>query len=207
MRNTHRICCTVAALAVAACTRAPAPAEAAASAADAPAAAAAASASTAAMSDADLLAQGEYLVRIAGCNDCHTPDYMNNAGTTPKERWLTGTGLGWNGPWGTTYAPNLRLRLQEMDESAWLAFSASLHTRPPMPDFALRAMKEQDRRAIYRFIRSLGAAGQPAPAYLPPGQTPPVPFMEFHAPPAPAAAPPTPGAAPPAAPGATPPTG
>jgi hypothetical protein len=31
-----------------------------------------------------------------------------------------------------------------------------------MPDFALRAMREDDR-AIYRFIRSLGQVGQPAP--------------------------------------------
>ena len=165
MRSARPIRLTLAALALAACTRAPAPAV---PAADAPTAA------PAAMSDAELLAQGEYLVRIAGCNDCHTPEYMSNAGTTPKERWLTGTDLGWHGPWGTTYAPNLRLRLQEMDEAAWLAYSATLHTRPPMPDFALRAMKEQDRRAIYRFVRSLGAAGQAAPAYLPPGQTPPV---------------------------------
>ncbi len=27
----------------------------------------------AAMPEADLLARGEYLVKIAGCNDCHTP--------------------------------------------------------------------------------------------------------------------------------------
>ena len=27
-------------------------------------------------SDAELLAQGEYLVKIAGCNDCHTPGYF-----------------------------------------------------------------------------------------------------------------------------------
>ena len=25
--------------------------------------------------DAELLARGEYLVRIAGCNDCHSPAY------------------------------------------------------------------------------------------------------------------------------------
>ena len=191
MRSTTPVC-TLAALALAACTGTPAPAP---PAAEPPAAAAAA------MDDAALLAQGEYLVSIAGCTDCHTPGYMNNAGTTPKAQWLTGTGLGWHGPWGTTYAPNLRLRLQEMDEAAWLEFSANLHTRPPMPDFAVRAMKEQDRRAIYRLVRSLGPAGQPAPAYLPPGQTPPEPFVEFHLPPGP----PPPSVAPDAP--ASPPTG
>ena len=35
-------------------------------------------------SDAELLAQGEYLVKVAGCNDCHTPGYMEAAGDVPK---------------------------------------------------------------------------------------------------------------------------
>jgi hypothetical protein len=59
-----------------------------------------------------------------------------------------------------------------------------------MPDFNLRAMHEDDRRAIYRFIRSLGPAGQPAPAYLPPGQKPPAPYLELVLPPPPSPEPP-----------------
>jgi hypothetical protein len=76
-----------------------------------------------------------------------------------------------------------------MDEAAWLKYSAELHTRPPMPDFAVRMMNETDRTALYRFIRSLGPAGQPAPAYLPPGQAPQVPYVQWMLPPAPAQAP------------------
>lgn len=38
-----------------------------------------------------------------------------------------------------------------------------------MPWFALRDRSDADLRAAYRFIRSLQPAGQPAPAYLPPG--------------------------------------
>jgi hypothetical protein len=68
--------------------------------------------------------------------------------------------------------------LSGMDEAQWLAYSGDLHTRPPMPDFALRDMHEDDRRAIYRFVRSLGAGGAPAPAYLPPGQQPEPPYFE-----------------------------
>jgi mono/diheme cytochrome c family protein len=135
-------------------------------------------------SDAALLARGEYLVRIAGCNDCHTPGYAETGGEVPKAQWLVGTPLGWNGPWGTTYPANLRLKLQEMDEAAWLAYSATLHTRPPMPDFAVRAMDENDRRAMYRFIHSLGPAGQAAPAYLPPGTAPQPPYVQWVLPPA-----------------------
>jgi hypothetical protein len=87
-----------------------------------------------------------------------------------------------------------------MDEAQWLEYSANLRTRPIMPDFAVRAMTEEDRRAIYRFVRSLGPGGQPAPSYLPPGQTPPLPYFSLVLPPAPPApagpAAPTPPAAP-----------
>ena len=130
------------------------------------------------------IARGEYLVRITGCNDCHTADYAMQQGNVDKARWLTGSPMGYKGPWGTTYAANLRLRLEEMDEAQWLGFSGSLHTRPIMPDFSIRAMSEQDRRSIYRFVRSLGPAGTPAPAWLPPGQQPPLPYMELFMPPA-----------------------
>jgi mono/diheme cytochrome c family protein len=139
--------------------------------------------------DADILARGEYLARIAGCNDCHTPGYAETGGEVPKQQWLVGSPLGWSGPWGTTYPANLRLKLQDMDEAAWLKYSAELHTRPPMPDFAVRTMNTADRTALYRFIRSLGPAGEPAPAYLPPGQAPQAPYVQWVLPPAPAQAP------------------
>jgi mono/diheme cytochrome c family protein len=152
-----------------------------------------ASAKPATSSDADLLARGEYLVRITGCNDCHTAGYTEKAGDLPTSAWLLGSPLGYSGPWGTTYAANLRLRLAEMDEAEWMTFSATLRTRPIMPDFALRAMHDDDRRAIYRFIRSLGTGGTKAPEYLPPGSAPPAPFFQLVLPPAPPANPPAGG--------------
>lgn len=144
----------------------------------------------------DLVAQGEYLVRIGGCNDCHTAGYAQRGGEVPMSDWLTGSPLGYHGPWGTTYATNLRLTIAGLDEAQWLAYTANLHTRPIMPDFMLRAMREHDRRAIYRFVRSLGAAGDPAPPALPPGTTPEPPYFQLVAPtPGPDAA----GTAPPVA--------
>ena len=89
--------------------------------------------SPSAPTEADLLAQGEYMVRMGGCNDCHTPGYDQAAGNIPKEQWLLGSPLGWHGPWGTTYPANLRLKPAEMDEAAWLKYTGELHTRPPMP--------------------------------------------------------------------------
>ena len=138
-----------------------------------------------------LVAHGEYIVRIAGCNDCHTAGYVPSGGQVPKTQWLTGSSLGYHGPWGTTYATNLRLTIARLTEQEWMAYSASLRTRPIMPDFMLREMREADRRAIWHFIRSLGPAGEAMPAALPPGVTPPLPYFQLVALPPEVAAPAT----------------
>lgn len=123
--------------------------------------------------------RGRYLVIIGGCNDCHTAGYAPSGGKVPEAQWLLGDGLGWNGAWGTTYATNLRLYLQGLTEEQWVKKAKSLNARPPMPWFNVRAMSASDLRAMYRYIKSLGPAGQPAPAYLPPDKTPPQPYVAF----------------------------
>ena len=40
-------------------------------------------------------------------------------------------------------------------------------------------MSDADLRAVYGYIRSLGAAGHPAPAYVPPGRKVATPYIEF----------------------------
>jgi len=127
--------------------------------------------------------RGRYLVSIAGCNDCHTPNYPASGGKVPEAQWLTGESLGWSGPWGTTYPTNLRLYMQDLTEEQWVKKAKSLQARPPMPWFNVRAMSTSDLRAIYRYVRHLGPAGQPAPAYVPPGQEPKGSAVRFPAPP------------------------
>jgi len=112
--------------------------------------------------------RGRYLVKIAGCNDCHTEKYASKAGAVAEREWLTGDTVGSQGPWGTTYPANLRLVIANLTEAQWMT-AARQPRRPPMPWFALRDMTDSDVRAIYRFVRSLGPAGAPAPAYVPPG--------------------------------------
>lgn len=116
-----------------------------------------------------LVERGQYLVKITGCNDCHTAGYTQSGGKTPEKEWLQGDALGWQGPWGTTYAPNLRLHFSRLTEKQWLAQARTMQTRPPMPWFSLREMSESDLKAIYAYVRAAGPAGQPAPAYVPPG--------------------------------------
>ena len=123
--------------------------------------------------------RGRYLVRVAGCNDCHTAGYAASGGTVPEHEWLLGDQLGWRGPWGTTYPANLRLSLAKMSEEEWLKVARTVRYRPPMPWFALRDMEVEDLRAIYRFVQHLGPAGSPAPAYVPPEQAPSGPVVQF----------------------------
>ena len=78
-----------------------------------------------------IVARGEYLVAITGCNDCHTPLKMGDKGPEPdmarmlsghpenlkmpappklSEAWGVagaGTSTAWAGPWGITYTANL----------------------------------------------------------------------------------------------------
>ena len=130
-------------------------------------------------SDDAQVKRGRYLVQIGGCNDCHTPGYPEKGGKVPEAQWLTGDALGWHGPWGTTYATNLRLSLQDLSEDQWVKKAKTLTARPPMPWFNVRAMTTGDLRAMYRYIRHLGPAGKPAPASLPPDKTPPQPYVAF----------------------------
>jgi mono/diheme cytochrome c family protein len=129
----------------------------------------------AASSDAE---RGRYLVQIGGCNDCHTAGYLESAGRVPEPQWLTGGRVGYKGPWGITYAPNLRLLLQGMSEDEWMQ-RAGKPVRPPMPWFNLKAMTKSDRRALYHYIHNLGPAGTPAPSYVPPGGTADAPYVDL----------------------------
>jgi len=87
----------------------------------APAASAPATAPAGQAATDPLAAQGEYLVRIAGCNDCHTPGYAERGGDVPTSEWLVGSPLGHLGPWGTSYPTNLRLSIGALGEEEWLA--------------------------------------------------------------------------------------
>ncbi|MGH8176329.1 MAG: c-type cytochrome [Steroidobacter sp.] len=124
--------------------------------------------------------RGRYIVKTAGCNDCHTAGYALAAGDVDESRWLMGDSLGWEGPWGTTYPINLRLFMQNLTAEQWVQI-ARQPARPPMPWFALRDMTDADLTAIYHYVRSLGAAGGAAPSYVPPGQTAQTPVVKFPA--------------------------
>ena len=127
---------------------------------------------------ADDIRHGRYLVQTSGCNDCHTPGYMQKDGHVPESEWLTGDAMGWHGPWGTTYPANLRLLFSQIAEQTWLA-RARQPMRPPMPSPSLRAMSDDDLKAIYRYVKSLEVKGQQAPAYVPPDGRIATPYLDL----------------------------
>jgi mono/diheme cytochrome c family protein len=139
-------------------------------------------------SAASLVEHGRYIVKISGCHDCHTPMYALTGGEAEPQTYLVGDSLGWQGPWGTTYAINLRIYMQELTEEQWMKVARTRKPRPPMPWMALHAMNDRDLRAVYHYIRSLGPGGEPAPAYVPPDEQPNTPVVKFPEPP-PAATP------------------
>jgi mono/diheme cytochrome c family protein len=52
--------------------------------------------------DAKLVERGRYIVKITGCNDCHSPGYSESEGKLPEGSWLKGNLVGFLGPWGTS---------------------------------------------------------------------------------------------------------
>ena len=127
-----------------------------------------------------VIERGRYLVTVGNCNDCHTANFPPRDGKVPESEWLLGGGpLGLKGPWGTTYASNLRLTASRMSESEWVKFLKTLKTRPPMPWFNLNQWNEADSKALYHYIRQLGPVGEPVKGPLPPGQEPPQPYVQW----------------------------
>jgi mono/diheme cytochrome c family protein len=140
-------------------------------------------ASAAAAGQPSQIERGRYMVVTGHCNNCHTAGYAQKEGNVPEADWLLGSGpQGWRGPWGTTYASNLRVNANAMTEGGWVQYMKTFKARPPMPWWSVRATSEQDLRAMYQYIRSLGPAGAPAQPYLPPDQEPKPPFILYPMP-------------------------
>jgi mono/diheme cytochrome c family protein len=145
--------------------------------------------------DKQRIERGRYLTIVGGCNDCHTLGYGESEGQLPERGWLTGSPVGYQGIWGTTYATNLRLSLSRMTEDLWVKYAKALETRPPMPWFNLNQWSEDDLRSFYHYVRQLGPVGKAAPHPVPPHEEPTTPTISW---PLPAASPSAVGASKPA---------
>ena len=129
------------------------------------------------LSGADL---GRHLIRVGGCNDCHTPGFMELGERIDESLWLTGVPVGWRGPWGTTYASNLRLLAAAHTPQTWVESLRRKDGRPPMPWTAVHAMSDEELKAMYAYIRRLGTGGGAMPGYLPPTEEPQTPYLNLE---------------------------
>ena len=149
---------------------------------------------------ADPVARGEYLVTISGCNDCHTPGYLY--GAPDEARMLSGSEVGWAGPWGIAFAANLTpdpvtglggwsdeeiitaLKTGQRPDGRMLA--------PFMPYANFSRLTDEDVQAIVAYLRSLPPVVHEEPAPVPPGEAyaggvvvmPPPPAWDVPPPPA-----------------------
>ena len=112
---------------------------------------------------------GEHISIIGGCHDCHSAGYNESGGKIDPNAALMGNPVGFEGPWGTTFAKNLRLSLKELSEDDWVAYAKTFQTMPPMPWYNVHALTEVEMRSLYQYIKSLpGGLGEPAPDPIPP---------------------------------------
>jgi mono/diheme cytochrome c family protein len=136
--------------------------------------------------------RGQYLATIVGCHDCHTPGYLY--GAPDMNRALSGSELGWKGPWGVSYAANLTPDSATglgswTDEEILRALQNGVDKdgspiAPPMPwpDFA--HLTHPDAMAIVAYLRSLPAVSHHVPERVPPGVASHTPALVFPPPPA-----------------------
>jgi mono/diheme cytochrome c family protein len=132
------------------------------------------------------VAKGARIAIIGGCHDCHSVGFAESAGKVDPETALKGNPVGYQGPWGTTYAVNLRILAANNSEDEFLAYLRKFEARPPMPWFNVRALDDSEIRSLHQYILSLGEPGDPAPDYVPPGGTPKTPYIVFAPPTMPA---------------------
>jgi len=132
------------------------------------------------MTAAQKVERGQYLTTIMGCNDCHTPGTFY--GAPDFNRKLSGSELGWVGPWGTTYARNLTPDLatgiggwSEDDIVKTLRTGQRADgsiVLPPMPWPMYTNLSDEDAYSIAAYLKSLPAVAHTVPTKLPPGANP-----------------------------------
>ena len=125
--------------------------------------------------------RGQYISIIGGCHDCHTEGYSESGGKIDPAKAMKGNAsIGWRGPWGVTYAVNLRLFAYLRDEDGFVETMKALQTQPPMPWYNVRTMQEDDLRSLYQYLMSLGEPGKSVP--LPSAEEPKTPYITIAPP-------------------------
>ena len=139
----------------------------------------------AAVADDDLLARGQYLVTIMDCTGCHTGGSL--IGQPDPQRFLSGSEIGFGGPFGVVFPPNLTSDKETglgnwTDEQILAAIKEG--RRPdgrvlvpvmPWPSYAM--LTDDDAQALVAYLRSLKPVSFRTPAPVAPGDKSTAPFL------------------------------
>lgn len=137
-----------------------------------------------------MIARGAAISWSSGCVDCHTPGTFY--GTPDTTRHLSGSELGWEGPWGVTFPRNLTPD-PETGIASWTEEQIVTAVRtgmrpdgtmllPPMPWPAYSRMSDADAYALAAYLKSIPAIRHKAPDRIPPGTKTTAPRLIFPAP-------------------------
>jgi hypothetical protein len=148
--------------------------------------------STSSMTTADSIELGRRMTMVGACNDCHTPGtFYGSADTT---RRLSGSELGWTGPWGTSYPRNITPDV-ETGIGSWSAHDIVVAIReghrpdgspllPPMPWPMYASFNDLEAYSIAVYLKSIPAVKHEVPKVDPPGKPASRPAFLVPAPPA-----------------------
>jgi len=144
------------------------------------------------MTREELIARGKQISFSSGCQDCHTPGTFY--GTPDTTRMLSGSELGWEGPWGVTYPRNLtpdpETGIASWSENDIITAFRQGHRPdgspllPPMPWTTYAMMSDADAHALAAFIHSLPPVKHKNLDRQPPGGKHTGPRLTFPPPPA-----------------------
>jgi hypothetical protein len=103
--------------------------------------------------------RGDWLVRVAGCRDCHTP--QRNGQPIPRLDLAGGFVL--KGPWGDVASANITpdpSGISYYDEALFLkvmrtGYVNARQLKPIMPWWAHRGMTDQDLKAMFVYLRTV----------------------------------------------------
>jgi len=131
----------------------------------------------AAMTPEQKVERGRYLVSVIGCGDCHTPGALSGGADTTRA--LSGSEMGWVGPWGTAYSANLTPDSTGLQAWTEEQIVTAIRTgnrpdgrqlSPAMPWMTLANLTDEDAGSIAAYLKTIPAVAHRAPAPVPPGQ-------------------------------------
>ena len=134
---------------------------------------------TTAMTAEEKIARGKQISYTSACHDCHTPGGLY--GSPDTMRTLSGSELGWEGPWGVSFPRNLTPDMETgigkwSEDDIVTAIRTGVrpdHTplMPPMPWPMYSHMSDADAYALAAYLKSLPPVVHKAPDKIPPGKT------------------------------------